>query len=61
MKAQFLKSLFLGAVALCGTMATFAADDLSVKYLGNGQSLVRPKEAQKYLLLPIEERQAKQD
>lgn len=56
MKAQFLKSLFLGAVALCGTMTAFAADDLSVKYLGNGQSLVRPKEAQKYLLLPIEEK-----
>ena len=55
MKAQFLKSLFLGAATFCATLTVAATDNLNVKYLGNGQSLVRPKEVQKYLLLPIEE------
>ena len=57
MKTQLLKSLLLGIVACCTSLTSHAQDDnLSIKYLGNGQSFVRPVMSQKYLLLPIEEK-----
>ena len=57
MKTQILKTLFVGVVACCSTLTTYAKDDhLSISYLGNGQSFVRPMKMQKYLLLPVEEK-----
>lgn len=57
MKTQILKTLLVGVVACCSTLTTYAKDDhLSISYLGNGQSFVRPMKMQKYLLLPVEEK-----
>lgn len=57
MKTQILKTLLVGVVACCSTLMTYAKDErLSISYLGNGQSFVRPMKMQKYLLLPIEEK-----
>lgn len=57
MKIHHWKSLILGIVASCSSVATYAIDEnLKIEYLGNNLSMVRPVNTHKYLLLPIEEK-----
>lgn len=57
MRTRMWKALMVGAAFSCSPIFVHATDgDLKVKYLGDGQSIVRPEQSKKYLLLPVEDK-----